>query len=64
MRAILVNMLKSEGFREAVELLRQIIGEQGGLRTETLEALDRQIEDILDLEDVASDDDEPERRKP
>ncbi|MCH7870442.1 MAG: hypothetical protein IID33_01955, partial [Planctomycetes bacterium] len=64
MRAILVNMLKSEGFREAVELLRQIIGEQGDLRSETLEALDRQIEDILDLGDVPSDDDEPEPPTP
>ena len=59
MRTILAGMLKAEGFREAVELLRQIIGDQGEVRAETLKALDEQIRDILDLEDVPGDDDKP-----
>jgi hypothetical protein len=59
MRTILAGMLKWEGYREAVELLRQIIGEQADLRSATLEALEGQISDILDLEELPDDANKP-----
>ncbi len=59
MRTILAGMLKWEGYREAVELLRQIIGEQADVRSATLEALEGQISDILDLEELPDDDNPP-----
>ncbi len=51
MRAILANMLEWEGYREAVALLQEIIDAQTALRAETVEALQRQLEDILGLEE-------------
>ena len=47
MLAILANMLEWEGYREAVKLLREIIAEQGELRSETTQALEQRLEDIL-----------------
>jgi hypothetical protein len=51
MRAVLANMLEWEGYREAVALLQEIIDAQTELRAETIEALQRQVEDILGLEE-------------
>lgn len=48
MRAILADMLEWEGYREAVALLREIINEQGEVRSETLKAVERQLEAILE----------------
>ncbi len=55
MREILANMLEWEGYREAVALLQEIIDAQTEVRTETIEALQRQLEDILGLEEPLED---------
>ena len=51
MQAILANMLEWEGYREALSLLQEIIAEQSDVRAATLEALERQLEEILELEE-------------
>lgn len=51
MRVILANMLEWEGYREAVVLLQQIIEAQTELHAVTAEALERQLEDILGLDE-------------
>ncbi|HUU98199.1 MAG TPA: hypothetical protein VM487_20905, partial [Phycisphaerae bacterium] len=53
MQTILANMLKREGYREAVALLQEVIEEQGEVRSATLELLRRQLETILNLEEPA-----------
>ena len=53
MQTILANMLKHEGYREAVALLQEVIDEQGQVRSATLELLRRQLETILNLEEPA-----------
>jgi hypothetical protein len=53
MQTILANMLKREGYREAVALLQEVIDEQGAVRSATLELLQRQLEAILNLEEPA-----------
>lgn len=50
MRQILSNMLEWEGYREAIALLREIIAQQQELRGATLEAVEKQLESILDEE--------------
>ncbi len=47
---ILRNMLESEGFREAVALLQEMIGEQRQVREDTLRAIESELEAILGLE--------------
>jgi hypothetical protein len=47
LRSVLANMLKWEGYNEAVSLLRDIIQLQGEVHQETQEALERQLEDIF-----------------
>jgi hypothetical protein len=51
MEAILGNMLEWEGYREAVRLLQETLAAQTEIHDETLKALDRQLEDILGLEE-------------
>jgi hypothetical protein len=51
MRDILANMLEWEGYREAVALLREIIEAQSDIRAGTAQALERQVEQILGLEE-------------
>jgi len=53
MQTILANMLKREGYREAVALLQEVIDEQGQVRSATLELLRRQLETILNLDKPA-----------
>ncbi len=53
MRQILANMLEWEGFREAVALLQEIIGQQESVRSETLSALEGELNAILGLEEPA-----------
>jgi hypothetical protein len=55
MDEILANMLEWEGYREAVALLQEAIEAQTQVRSETLQALERQLEDILGLEPAAED---------
>jgi hypothetical protein len=57
MQAILANMLKREGYREAVALLQEVIAEQAGVRAATLDALRQELETILGV-------DEPVERSP
>ncbi len=47
MDAVLENMLEREGYREAVELLENIIAEQEEIREDTLEALERRLDELL-----------------
>lgn len=47
MRQILSNMLQWEGYQEAIALLQDIIGQQHGLRAETLEAIQAELDAIL-----------------
>lgn len=47
MRQILSNMLQWEGYQEAVALLQDIIGQQQGVRAETLQAIQAELEAIL-----------------
>ncbi len=51
MHAILADMLEWEGYRAAVALLQEIITEQADVRAATIEALERQLEEILGLEE-------------
>ncbi len=50
MKTILAGMLEWEGYREAVALLQDIIAQQGNLRAETLQLLEKQVESIVELE--------------
>jgi hypothetical protein len=50
MRAVLSQMLEWEGYQEAVTLLREIIDEQGRVRTDTQSEVARQLQVILGLE--------------
>jgi hypothetical protein len=50
MNAILANMLEREGYREAVDLLREIISEQSEVKADTLKAIEQQLQDILEPE--------------
>ena len=52
MREVLANMLEWEGYREAVALLQEIIEAQSELHGATVEALARQLEDILGLDEL------------
>jgi hypothetical protein len=47
MRVILANMLKYEGFQEAVSLLRDILNLQGNINEETAKRLDEEVEKIF-----------------
>lgn len=47
MQTILANMLRWEGYQEAVSMLREIIGEQAEIRGRTMKAIEQQLEDIL-----------------
>ena len=49
--AVLAAMLKREGYREAVALLQEVIDQQTEVRTATLEALQRELEAILGLDE-------------
>lgn len=51
MQQILSQMLQWEGYQEAVTLLSEIIEAQHGVRETTLEAIERQLADILGLEE-------------
>lgn len=63
MKGILANMLEWEGYREAVALLQEIITQQKDVRQATLKAMERQLEDILDL-DEPTESAPPPRPKP
>lgn len=52
MQAILANMLEWEGYREAVALLQEIIAMQSEVRAATVETLERQLEEILGLDEL------------
>lgn len=52
MERILSEMVEWEGYREAVTLLQQVIGAQQEVRDGTLEALEAELKDILELEDL------------
>jgi hypothetical protein len=58
MREILKNMMEWEGYREAVALLESTIAAQTEVRTATLEAVAKQLDDILGA------DEPPEPHKP
>ncbi len=58
MRVVLGNMLEWEGYREAVLLLQQLISDQDALRTETLQALETELEAILGEDEPLEDFDE------
>ena len=47
MRSILANMLKWEGFQEAVTMLREILRLQGELNEETRDEIDRRAAELL-----------------
>ena len=47
MDEILANMLEWEGYREVVALLQEAINTQSEVRVETIQALERQLDDIL-----------------
>ncbi len=47
MRAVLANMRKWEGYRQAVAMLEEIIETQKAVHTQTVEQLRRELEDIL-----------------
>jgi len=51
MQAVLANILESEGYREAVALLEEIISLQSEVRAATIETLDQELREILDLEE-------------
>ena len=51
MQAILANMLEWEGYREAVALLQEIIEAQTTVHAATIETLERELEQILGLEE-------------
>ncbi len=51
MQAILANMLEWEGYREAVALLQEAIDRQKDVHGATIEALRKQLEDLLEPED-------------
>lgn len=51
MRAILANMLEWEGYREAVALLQEIIEAQTTVHAATIETLERELEQILGLDE-------------
>ncbi|MBU0640914.1 MAG: hypothetical protein KKB50_18775 [Planctomycetes bacterium] len=51
LRAILANMLEWEGYRETIALLREIVTEQHDVRAATLEALERRLKALLELEE-------------
>ncbi len=51
MQSILANMLRWEGYQEAVAMLRELIGAQSDVRAATLEAMRSQLDEILGLED-------------
>lgn len=55
MKAILGNMLEAEGYREAIALLEEIIKDQTEIRSATSAELERQLEDLLGLEEEAPD---------
>ncbi len=48
MRLILRNMVKLEGYQEAVNLLREIIKSQKDVNQQTIKELEKQIENIFD----------------
>ena len=60
MRQILANMLEWEGFREAVTLLQEIIGQQEGVRSDTLNALEGELNAILGLDEPAESEPPPQ----
>jgi hypothetical protein len=47
MRAVLASLMESEGFREAVALLQEILDEQNKLRGDTESALSEDVESII-----------------
>lgn len=51
MQAVLSNMLEWEGYREAIELLQEIIDAQADVRAATIESLQRQLDEILELDE-------------
>lgn len=57
MRTILASMLEWEGYREAVELLEEIIAAQGELNEQTAAALEAELDDILGLDEPIDEDD-------
>ena len=50
MRDILSNMLELEGFREAVALLEALIADQKSIASDTAASLERQLQELLELE--------------
>jgi hypothetical protein len=50
METVLANMLEWEGYREALALLQEIIAAQANVHEATAKALERQLEDILGLD--------------
>jgi len=55
MNLILAGMLQSEGYREAVALLREIIEQQGETHDATLAAVERELQALLGLDDLPAD---------
>ena len=55
MRAVLAEMLEWEGYREAITLLETVIEVQTEVRAATLEELERQLDDILRLDELLED---------
>ncbi|MFO0838261.1 MAG: hypothetical protein U1D55_07005 [Phycisphaerae bacterium] len=60
MQAILANMMEWEGYREAVALLQETIDAQKQVHEATIEALQKQLDDILGSKEPSS----PDRPKP
>lgn len=57
MRTVLASMLELEGYREAVALLQEIIGEQKDVKSATAQALTSDLDELLNL-------DKPEKSAP
>lgn len=51
MKSVLADMLENEGFREAVALLQEIIQQQGDVHSATVDALSKDIEAIIGLDE-------------
>ena len=63
LRAVMANVLQWEDFREAIQLLEELIADQERVRGATLDALEHQLDELLgsmESEDGAP----PERESP
>lgn len=55
MQSILANMLRWEGYQEAVAMLRELIGAQADVRAQTIQAMRSQLDEILGLGEQPAD---------